>query len=71
VLLPPAPGYVVGRALARGMAWGAGFAIGHAIWDNFDYEGKQVIVAYKVPSQFRFIREFPATLDVTRFTQIT
>jgi hypothetical protein len=34
---PPAPGYVVGGALARGVAWGAGFAIGHAIWDNFDW----------------------------------
>jgi Protein of unknown function (DUF3300)/Chaperone of endosialidase len=34
---PPAPGYVVGGALARGMAWGAGFAIGNAIWDGFDW----------------------------------
>ena len=28
---PPAPGWVVGGALARGIAWGAGFAIGNAI----------------------------------------
>jgi uncharacterized membrane protein YgcG len=34
---PPAPYYGVGGALARGMAWGAGFAIGHEIWDNFDW----------------------------------
>lgn len=34
---PPAPGYVVGGALARGLAWGAGFAIGNAIWDNVDW----------------------------------
>src|SRR5262249_35900339 len=34
---PPAPGYVVGGALARGVAWGAGFAIGNAVWDNFDW----------------------------------
>src|SRR4026207_757088 len=34
---PPAPGYVVGGALARGLAWGAGFAIGNAVWDNFDW----------------------------------
>jgi hypothetical protein len=31
---PPAPGYIVGGALARGIAWGTGFAIGNAIWDN-------------------------------------
>ena len=23
--------------LRRGIAWGAGFAIGHAIWDDFDW----------------------------------
>ena len=34
---PPAPYYGVGGALARGLAWGAGFAIGHEIWDNFDW----------------------------------
>ena len=34
---PPAPYYGVGGALARGIAWGAGFAIGHEIWDNFDW----------------------------------
>jgi hypothetical protein len=34
---PPAPGYVVGGALARGLAWGAGFAIGNAVWDNFNW----------------------------------
>ena len=34
---PPAPGYVVGGALASGIAWGAGFAIGNAIWDGFDW----------------------------------
>ncbi|MGB6345866.1 MAG: DUF3300 domain-containing protein, partial [Methyloceanibacter sp.] len=34
---PPAPGWVVGGALARGIAWGAGFAIGNAIYDGFDW----------------------------------
>ena len=34
---PPAPGYIAGGALARGLAWGAGFAIGNAVWDNFDW----------------------------------
>jgi len=34
---PPAPGWVVGGAVASGIAWGAGFAIGNAIWDNFDW----------------------------------
>jgi hypothetical protein len=28
---PPAPGWVVGGAIASGIAWGAGFAIGNAI----------------------------------------
>jgi len=31
---PPAPGYIVGGALVSGIAWGAGFAIGNAIWNN-------------------------------------
>jgi uncharacterized membrane protein YgcG len=34
----PAPGWVVGGALASGIAWGAGFAIGNAIWDGFDWD---------------------------------
>jgi hypothetical protein len=35
---PPAPGWVVGGAIASGLAWGAGFAIGNAIWDDrFDW----------------------------------
>jgi hypothetical protein len=34
---PPAPGWVVGGAIATGIAWGAGFAIGNAIWDDFDW----------------------------------
>jgi hypothetical protein len=34
---PPAPGYIVGGAIASGIAWGAGFAIGNAIWDGFDW----------------------------------
>lgn len=33
---PPAPGWVVGGALVSGIAWGAGFAIGNAIWDDYD-----------------------------------
>ena len=31
---PPPPGYAFGGALARGLAWSAGFAIGNAIWGN-------------------------------------
>ena len=31
-------GYVVGGAIATGLAWGAAFAIGHQIWDNFDWD---------------------------------
>ena len=31
-------GYVVGGAIATGLAWGAAFAIGHEIWDNFDWD---------------------------------
>ncbi len=34
---PPAPGYIVGGALATGIAWGAAYAVGNAIWDNFDW----------------------------------
>lgn len=35
---PPPPGWGYGGAIARGIAWGAGFAIADAIWDNdFDW----------------------------------
>jgi len=32
---PPAPGWVAGGALVSGIAWGAGFAIGNAIWNDY------------------------------------
>ena len=34
---PPPAGYVVGGAIATGLAWGAAYAIGHEIWDDFDW----------------------------------
>ena len=41
----PRPGYIVGGALATGLAWGAGFAIGNAIWgDGFDWRGDNIRV---------------------------
>jgi hypothetical protein len=41
---PPAPGYIVGGAIASGIAWGAGFAIGNAIWDGFDWNHHDIHV---------------------------
>lgn len=41
---PPAPGWVVGGAIASGIAWGAGFAIGNAIWDGFDWHDHNIHV---------------------------
>jgi hypothetical protein len=35
---PPPAGYIYGGAIARGLAWGAAFAIGHEIWDNIDWD---------------------------------
>ena len=35
---PPASGWVVGGAIASGIAWGAGWAIGNAIWDGIDWD---------------------------------
>jgi hypothetical protein len=34
---PPPAGWVVGGAIASGIAWGAGYAIGNAIWGDFDW----------------------------------
>jgi uncharacterized membrane protein YgcG len=34
---PPASGWVVGGAIATGLAWGAAYAIGREIWDNIDW----------------------------------
>jgi hypothetical protein len=33
---PPAPGWVAGGALVSGLAWSAGFAIGNAIWNDYE-----------------------------------
>jgi Protein of unknown function (DUF3300)/Chaperone of endosialidase len=41
---PPAPGWVVGGAIASGIAWGAGWAIGNAIWDGFDWHDHNINV---------------------------
>ena len=40
----PAPGWVVGGAIASGIAWGAGFAIGNAIWDGFNWHDHDIRV---------------------------
>ncbi len=41
----PPPGYIFGGALATGLAWSAGFAIGNAIWgDGFDWHGGDIHV---------------------------
>ena len=34
---PPPPGYIAGGAIVSGLAWGAAFAIGNEIWDDFDW----------------------------------
>ena len=34
---PPPAGWVVGGAIATGLAWGAAYAIGREIWDDFDW----------------------------------
>ena len=41
----PGPGWVVGGAIATGLAWSAGFAIGNAIWgDGFDWRHNDIRV---------------------------
>jgi uncharacterized protein DUF3300/endosialidase-like protein len=35
---PPPAGYVYGGAIARGLAWGAAFAIGNELWDSIDWD---------------------------------
>ena len=42
----PRPGYIFGGAIATGLAWSAGFAIGNAIWgnDGFDWHGDNIHV---------------------------
>ena len=34
---PPPAGYVVGGAIATGLAWGVAYAIGREIWDDIDW----------------------------------
>ncbi len=34
---PPPAGYIVGGAIATGLAWGAAYAIGREIWDDIDW----------------------------------
>jgi hypothetical protein len=41
----PRPGYIFGGAIASGIAWSAGFAIGNAIWgDGFDWRDDNIRV---------------------------
>jgi hypothetical protein len=40
----PAPGWVVGGAIASGIAWGTAFAIGNAIWDDIDWHDHNINV---------------------------
>ena len=35
---PPPAGYVVGGAIATGLAWGVAYAIGREIWDDIDWD---------------------------------
>lgn len=39
---PPPPGYWFSRTIASGIAWGAGFAIGNALWGGFDWGHRDV-----------------------------
>ena len=41
---PPAPGWVVGGAIATGIAWGTAYAIGNAIWDDIDWHDHNINV---------------------------
>ena len=34
---PPPAGYIMGGAIATGLAWGAAYAIGREIWDDIDW----------------------------------
>jgi uncharacterized membrane protein YgcG len=40
----PAPGWVVGGAIATGIAWGTAYAIGNAIWDDIDWHDRNINV---------------------------
>lgn len=40
----PAPGWVVGGAIATGIAWGTAYAIGNAIWDDIDWRDRSINV---------------------------
>ena len=35
---PPPSGYIVGGAIATGLAWGAAYGIGREIWDDIDWD---------------------------------
>ena len=35
---PPPAGYIVGGAIATGLAWGIAYAIGREIWDDIDWD---------------------------------
>ena len=40
----PGPGWVVGGAIATGIAWGTAYAIGNAIWDDIDWHDHNIYV---------------------------
>ena len=40
---PPPSGYIVGGAIATGLAWGTAYAVGREIWnDNIDWNGGDI-----------------------------
>jgi hypothetical protein len=40
----PGPGWVVGGAIATGIAWGTAYAIGNAVWDDIDWRDHNINV---------------------------
>ena len=46
---PPPPGYIPGRLLATGIAFGAGIAVGHAVWGNCDWGRRNIDVVANRP----------------------
>jgi hypothetical protein len=55
---PPPSGYIVGGAIATGLAWGAAYAIGREIWNDIDWHHGDINIDVDIDRNVNIDRNF-------------